>query len=195
MWCPTRFHLGAILFLLYINDLSDISPLFTSILFADDTNIFLSGSSLTDMINIMNTELTKVVDWLRANKLSLNIGKTHYMIFCSRRRNTNINSKLSINNIELECVEQTKFLGVIIDSTLKWDKHISTVKSKVSRGLGIIRKAKKTLNKTCLITLYYSMIYSYLTYCIEVWGNASNVYMDPLFKIQKKAVRIIVTAP
>ena len=84
-----------------------------------------------------------------------------------------------------------KYLGVIIDHKLKWCEHISYVKNKVSKGLGIIFKARAVLDQQCLLTLYNSFVCPYLIYCIEIWGTASQIHLQPLFLAQKKVVRII----
>ena len=78
---PQGSNLGPLLFLIYINDLAHVSPKLFSILFADDSNFFYSDSNMDSLISTVNNELEKVVDWLNANKMSLNIDKTHYIIF------------------------------------------------------------------------------------------------------------------
>jgi hypothetical protein len=192
---PQGSILGPLLFLLYINDLINVSNLLFPILFADDTNIFISGKNLNDMVRTLNGELGKIVEWLQVNKLSLNISKTHYMIFNLGKRKLGTVDPVTINGHNLERVETTQFLGVKIDSKLSWMPHIQYIKGKISKGIGIIAKARKVLSITSLITMYYCFIYPYLTYCVEVWGSTCSTYIDTLFKLQKKAMRIITSSP
>ena len=91
----------------------------------------------------------------------------------------------------VECVTKTKFLGVIIDNKLKWNDHITYVKSKISKTIGLFYKMRQYLGRTALVNLYYSLVFPYLIYCNEIWGNASSVHLDPIIKIQKRCVRII----
>ena len=98
---------------------------------------------------------------------------------------------VKINDCVLNRVNIIKYLGVIIDHKLKWCEHISYVKNKVSKGLGIIFKARMYVDKKCLRSLYHSFVHPYLTYSIETWGSASKIHLHPLFFTQKKVVRII----
>ena len=81
---PQGSILGPLLFLLYINDMAYISKLLTFILFADDTNILYSNSNIWELERIVNTDLLKLSDWFKANRLSLNIQKTNFMLFGSK---------------------------------------------------------------------------------------------------------------
>lgn len=191
---PQGSILGPLLFLLYINDMINVSNILFPILFADDSNVFVTGKNPNDLIAIMNRELEKLVIWLKANKLSLNIDKTHYMFFCKNRKSTSNVNDIKIDNEVIDRVYTTKFLGVILDSQFKWFEHIQHVKSKISKGIGILKKAKKVLQKSTLVTLYYSFIYPYLTYCIEVWGSAGVSVLSSLFRLQKKVIRVITSS-
>ena len=79
------YILGPLLFLIYINDLASVSKLFMPILFADDTNLFCNGKNLSDIVSEINMEIDKIYSWVKANKLSLNIEKTNFMLFTTKR--------------------------------------------------------------------------------------------------------------
>ena len=191
---PQGSILGPLLFLLYINDLSTVSEACMSIMFADDTNMFFTGKNLQTMTTVINEELTKVQEWLYCNKLSLNVLKTHYMIFTSRNKCMN-DVDIRINNVKVERVYATKFLGVQIDAQLTWKKHIEYTCKKLCKCVGILAKARKKLHKSSLLTLYYSFAFPYFIYCNHVWGNTYQTNLKSLVLVQKKLIRIISCAP
>ena len=142
----------------------------SSLLFAGDTNLIKSGSNLSDMEDELNTELSKISTWLKTNKLSRDIGKTHFIPFTNKKRKDH-DLNIMIDGTRIEEVKKTKFLGVIICNKLSWKDHVAHAASKVSRGMGMIIKARNYLNKNSLLTLYYTFVYPYLTYCNHIWGN------------------------
>ena len=108
------------------------------------------------------------------------------MIFHRSRIKDNVSNKVVIDNKELIKVESAKYLGVIIDRKLNWIDHITYVKNKISKCIGIMYKARQFLSKRALLDLYYAYIYPYMTYCIEVWGCASQTQLNCIFLLQKK---------
>ena len=187
---PQGSILGPLLFIIYVNDICNVSNLLYKVLYADDTCVTLAGKHINQLMQSMNVEIMLLNTWLQSNKLSLNVSKTQYMIF-HRARIKLDKLSLSINGVNLEEVKTFKYLGLIIDNKLKWIDHIAHVKIKISRGIGIIRKARPFLHKKSLCDLYYSFVYPYLLYCTEVWGNAATSHLHPLNILQNKIVRII----
>ena len=124
---PQGSILGPLLVILYINDLADVSEKLFTILFADDTTILIEGTEVNSIITSLNSELAKMTDWLKANKLSINVSKTHYMVF---HRSTQKLDKedIILDNTIIQQVTFTKFLRIIIDDKLKWIHHISYIK-------------------------------------------------------------------
>ena len=187
---PQGSILGPLLFLIYINDLYNVCRDSVPILLADDTNLFYKGNKMEDLVKTINGELENISLWLKINKLSLNINKTHFIMF-QRGKSTMSIPDIIIDNQPIDKVEKTKFLGVVIDSKLSWKSHICLVAGKLSKSIGMIIKAREYLNRSALLTLYYSFVYPYLTYCNHVWGCTYYTNLKQLFILQKKALRIM----
>ena len=185
---PQGSILGPLLSLVYINDLQRVCKSSTPILFADDTNLFYKNPDKSIPEDQLNNELKHVSLWLKVNKLSLNVSKTHCIVF-TRKLKSATSLNIGIDDKIIIEVNKTKFLGVIIDKKLTWKEHISYLSSKISRGIGMIIKAKKRLNKDALVTLYYSFIYPYMTYCNHIWGTACISSLNKVIVLQNSELR------
>ena len=115
---PQGSVLGPLLFLIYMNDISKCSNILSFILFADDTNLFYSHKNADDLGNTMNQELRKITSWLSTNKLSLNVNKTHFIIFKTKRKKLNQTLSIEIDNQKIDKVKCTKLLGLYIPAKL-----------------------------------------------------------------------------
>ena len=171
------------------------SPELFKVLFADDSNVFLSGRNIDTVIEEVNSALTGIVNWLQINKLTLNIKKKHYIIFTKSKGSVATNTPVYVNGEQIERVSCTRFLGVMLDEKLDFNNHIKHVKSKVAKGIYILGRAKKFFDEITIKELYYAFVHPYLIYCHEVWGGTYSTYLKPLLIIQKRAVRIIAGVP
>ena len=144
-------------------------------------------------MKLMNTEITKVTEWLRINKLSLYLKKTHFMVFRKSRRKIELKKDVIIDNVKIDFVTQTKFLGVILDQDLTFKWHVQYTKGEIARDIGILYRAKKYLKESSMKTLYYAFICPYFTYCIT--GATLSTQSSSLWLCYKKrAVRVVCGA-
>ena len=187
---PQGSVLGPLLFLIYINDLPNISDKLNFFLFADDTNIYYESKNLTELEKTVNVELKKLSLWLNINRLALNIGKTNFVIFRANKPLTH-NVTLIMNRKALVQKDHVKYLGVLLDEHLTWNYQINNVSKKISRGVGILSKLKSCMETKLLKSIYYSLVYSHLNYGIQAWGSANSSELEKLLILQKKAIRII----
>lgn len=186
---PQGSILGPLLFLLYINDLNSVSKILTFIMFADDTNIFISGKDINKITQLINHELCTINNWFCANLLSLNVKKTSYILFGHKKLP---DVDISINNQIVSRVHQTKFLGVIIQSNLKWHAHVLLIHSKISKTIGIMNKVKNVLSTPHLKVLYRSLIEPYLNYGCIIWASPEKTtILDSLHKLQKELAELL----
>ena len=158
---PQGSILGPLLFLIYVNDIHMVSRSLNFILYADDTTLtspicsFTQGgnSSISKVSNLINSELTKISDWFAVNKLSLNAGKTKFMIFHNHQKIITQNKIpcLKINNTNIERVTEFNFLGLTINEHLTWKSHAAKVANKISRTLGVMNRLKRYCICQCLL--------------------------------------------
>ena len=198
---PQGSVLGPLFFLIYINDIHQSSDKLNFFLFADDTTLLFAHKNLKVLEQVINSELTKVSEWLIANKLSLNIKKSNYVIFCPKQKKVNreISIKMYDTSANRYCsVERkdfVKFLGILIDCNLKWKHHIDFVSLKISKTIGILARLRHFVPTETLLMIYRSLILPYLSYGICVWGLAAKSYINKLLVLQKRALRLIYFAP
>lgn len=172
--------LGPLLFLCFINDLSDYITDGHLVNYADDTSIALSAANSADLQDKVNRCVREFQLWCEKNKLILNVNKTVFMQFCLRN-----DSEIVLLNSS----QYTKFLGLYIDYNLSWNQHIDYVVNKLNAAYYAVLKLKAHASVPVLLELYYALAYSHLRYNIIVWGQ--SVSCQRAFVAQKRIVRLI----
>ena len=186
---PQGSLLGPLLFIVYLNDFHFSSDVLSFILFADDSSLYYSHRNPQTLLKTVNFELSKVTLWIQANKLSLNLQKTNYMLFSNTIKV--LPGEVSFNNVLIDRVTSTKFLGLHIDEQLSWKIHISHLCKTLARNTGVIYKLKSSFPQDILLIMYSTLILPYLNYGVLAWGNSLKTHLQRLFLIQKRVLRII----
>ena len=188
---PQGSVLGPLLFIIFINDIAFSSNSMSFFIYADDTNVIMSHHDLDQLIISIDNELSNLSLWFKANKLSLNVSKSIYMFFKNRHSNRIYdNTHIFIDGTELTKVSHTKFLGVLIDESLTWEKHNSYVTNIVSKYSGILFCLKQLLPRSTLFSLYNTLVLPHLYYCNIIWVDSNNCNLNSILVKQKRIVRL-----
>ena len=192
---PQGSVLGPLLFLIYINDIINSSEIFKFILFADDTSLYYSCKNVKTIENIVNLELNKISEWLSANRLSLNVGKSKLLYFTNNDRKKLQDINIKINDQILAEVTSAKYLGVYIDNKLQWNTHINNIKLRLSKGVSMLAKIRHYVPKTVLRSLYFTFVNAHIDYNLLNWGIAPLANIEIINRKTRKAIRLISFKP
>ena len=187
---PQGSCLGPLLFLIFCNDLQYHLSYLNCIQFADDTMLYLSHHNVKYLRFMIETDLENISDWFRANKLTLNVGKTNCLVF--GKNPPELTSALSINGERMHVTNTTKFLGIWIDNNLNWNQHLEHIKHRLKYRLYMLRKGINMLTTHAKKILYHAQIESVLTYGLGTWGYLINRNQQKTLQIlQNQAMRVI----
>ena len=192
---PQGSILGPLFFLLYINDLPQCLSKTKPRLFADDTNLATSGDSIPHLETAVNSDLENLRKWLIANRLTLNVAKTEFMLIGSKQIIKSISdSQLNviIENKPVKRVIECKTLGVTLDQHLSWKSNTEIICKKITSGISALRRLKEFIDRKTLVSVYNAIVRPYFDYCCEVWDVFGETQSKRLQKLQNRAARIIM---
>ena len=187
--------LGPLLFIIFCNNIHLLQLYGHLILFADDTTLINSQKTKGLLHFTMEHDSHVLGEWFKANQLSLNISKTVLMQFWP----TQGGFEIQIDGQVIPCINETKFLGVYIDNKLSWNTHTAMLYNKIQANKHLLWMATNFLDSDSLQVLYYTHIYSHLSYGISSWGSmasaknleefisvAKTVHMNSVQNVKKK---------
>ena len=189
---PQGSVLGPILFLLYVNDITQIFSNLKTILFADDSTLYIAGNDPTTLIQTANTDLKTFHKWCTSNRLTVNLNKTFFMLFTNKP--INILPPLFYHNKIINRTNHHNLLGITFDENMTFKPHISNLMLKLSRIVSLLYQIKDLVPQYVLIILYNAHVLPHLQYCIPIWCNTYPTHLIPLFRLQKKIIRIITSS-
>lgn len=189
---PQGSKLGPLLFVLYINDIVNFMGNCKLNMFADDMLISAADVSADEAINIINNELLVISKWLKINKLKINTDKTKAMVICNKKPST-VQNNVTIDDVDIEFVDEIKYLGVVIDYKLTFKNHVNYIVKKVAKKIGFFGRISSNLGTWARIVVYGTIIAPHFEYCASVLLLVGEGDMCRLQKLQNKAMRIILT--
>ena len=185
---PQRSVLGPLLFLIYINDTAD-SLLSLTRLFADDSSLFCSASSIQDLEGIINHDLKMLAAWAKQWLINFNPLKTEALLFILKLYEHLPN--IEFDGIPVSFVSDHRHLGLTLSNNGRWNKRIENIVNSASIIIGIMRKLKYTFHRVALNQIYVSYFLPVLEYSAIVWDNCSAQNSNTLEKLQNEAARIV----
>ena len=191
MGTPQGSVISPLLFLIMIADFPESSTLQTS-LFADDSSVWKSGGSLKHIQLELQTHLNKICQWCTDWGFVINSKKTVCIIF-TRKRKFNQPQDLQINGSSVEYVKEAKFLGMIFDANLTWNKHATYIKSRIKVRINLMRMVSGLnwgAGKRPLVAIYRALVRSVIEYGLELYSSASKSTIKILESIQAQCLRI-----
>uniref|UniRef100_A0A1B6L0L5 Reverse transcriptase domain-containing protein n=1 Tax=Graphocephala atropunctata TaxID=36148 RepID=A0A1B6L0L5_9HEMI len=186
---PQGSVLGPVLFLLYINDLTNSVEAGEVCLFADDTSLTMTNPCWQNLEVATFTESNKMKQWFDSNLLNLNPSKTQLLKFSITDRNRE-HVNLLLDDVELVTSDEVKFLGLVLDKNLRFCAHVDSVCRRMSAGIFLLRQLSKFAGVDVLLTAYYGVLYPHMVYSVPIWGYECERTRF-LFRLQKRAVRTV----
>ena len=159
-------------------------------MYADDTTLYCKASSLTEAKMILQTNLNLAQVWLHNNQLTVNASKSAVILVGNIAKFSDVTFTVTLNNVLLPVVNESKLLGIVIDEKLSWKSHLEHVSARVSAKIGLIYRLSRFLPGKQLNLIYTTLVQPIFDYAITLWGACCKTYIDKLQHLQNRCARI-----
>ena len=187
---PQGSVLGPLLFVIFINDISQHVGLGTVNLFADDTLIYCTADNVSDTHEKLQHSVNEIMKWYTGNNIVVNEDKCCSMIVGPKRRDES-DFNIKVNECDIKHVKSMKYLGLDIDDALSWDNYTTHLGKILFIKCSKLARLSKVLSKVILIKIYNSTIQPNIDYAISIWGCTSQANIDKIQRFQNYCARII----
>ena len=192
---PQGSILGPLLFLIFVNDITDKIKNSKVIMYADDTVLYADGADLKTIENALSSDMSLLASWFTENELLLNLkkGKTEAMVFGTGKKLSMIADTLEIKYNEhiINVTTSYKYLGVKLDRTLTLNDHFDSTYKKSASRLFLLAKLRYQLTSKAAKTIYETMVLPVLTYCCLVCLYRTETQIKRLSSLENRAQKII----
>ena len=190
---PQGSVLGPTLFLLYINDMINCIRYSRLQLFADDTITSVSGKNLNILFNLIRHEIKLLKKWFSANMLSLNVDKTFYSVFHSRKSIvSDVFNSITVDGMTIKRKKSAKYLGLTFDEVLSWRHHVEDLLKGLSKYFHFFYHLRKVIPYKFKLQLFHAYVYSKVTYGLHCYGAANDIVLDSVQIVCNKLLKILL---
>jgi Reverse transcriptase (RNA-dependent DNA polymerase) len=179
------------IFNFFMNDVFRLPLKGTLLMYADDMALIYSSESAENLKLDMEYDLKILHNWLNANKLAMNVSKTKYILFKSRRMTETVTANFSIrlNFNTIDRVSEYKYLGLIIDDKLTFEAHIRKIRNKITPISFALRRTTQLIDEKSKWMIYNAHVASHLLYLLPIWGAAGITRMREMSILQNRCIK------
>jgi hypothetical protein len=174
---------------LYIKDLPINIQGARVVLFADDINMLVMAEDEKILQHKINKAMEELHSWFYTNNLRINAEKTIAIFFHTRQKRASLKPQIKSDSLDIAYKSETKFLGIHISESMKWDAHAKSLSSKLSKICYMIRSLKDVTSPHITRSIYFAYFHAHLRYCVIFWVGGTE--SESIFKLQKWVMRII----
>ena len=156
----------------------------------------MGGKNIDEIIANSEILMNNINVWLETNELTLSVNKSNFVLFrSSHSKLDRIPSTLNFGTNSIKRVKSVKYLGITLEEHLSWSEHVENVCNSLKKCFSTFYNIRDYLNKDQILTLYYSHVYSKITYALAVYGLTSIENQQKIQLLQNELLKVLTKEP